>query len=189
VKYQSLSDAELLEKLVHSDREAFHVIYTRYARRLFDLACRKVAPEIAEEIVQDIFVRLWQKPEVSVEHLSAYLFSAVRYGLLNHFRDELIREKFIAHSLQQAPCEYMPDENLTAELQQVVQNAIASLPEKTQVVFHLSRFEGLSHKEIAMQLSLSEKSVEYHISQAIKRLRQSLQPFLQAILLTFYFNS
>lgn len=184
MEYQSLSDEELLKKLAHDDRQAFHVIYTRYARRLFDFACRKVVSEVAEEIVQEIFIRLWQKPDTAINNLSAYLFAAVRYGLLNHFRDELIKEKFVAHSLQQAQYEHFHDENLIEELQQAVQQAIAALPEKTQVVFHLSRFEGLSHKEIARQLSLSEKSVEYHISQAIKQLRQSLRPFLQAILLT-----
>lgn len=181
--YQHLSDEELLKKSAEHDRQAFHVIYTRYARRLFDFACRKVASEVAEEIVQDIFIRLWQKPDTGIDNLSAYLFAAVRYGWLNHFREELIKEKFMTYSLQQAQNECFQDENLIVELQQAVQQAMAVLPEKTQVVFHLSRFEGLPHKEIARQLSLSEKSVEYHISQALKQLRISLRPFLQAVLL------
>lgn len=183
--YQSLSDEELLKLIADKNRQAFQTLYMRYARRLFEFACRKVPAEIAEEIVQDVFVRLWQKPQLcaQVGNTSAYLFAAVRYAWLNHFRQELIKEKFITNSWQQIETQATLYEHAVKEMQEVISKAIATLPEKTQYIFHLSRFEGLSHREIATKLSVSEKTIEYHICQALKCLRESLQPFLVVILL------
>lgn len=187
MNYQTLSDEELLRKSARNDRQAFGVLYSRHARRLFDFACRKVPAEVAEEIVQDIFVRLWQNLQLTdeINNLSAYLLAAVRYAWLNYFRDQIVKEKFIAQNLQKVQIGYAERETIINDLQQAVDQAMAALPEKTRTVFHLSRFEGLPHKEIAHRLSLSEKAVEYHISQALKRLREYLQPFLINALLLF----
>lgn len=183
MNYLQLTDEQLLAKLATDDREAFRVIYNRYAKRIYTFARRKVASDIAEEIVQEIFVHLWQRRNTAIGNLSAYLFTAVRYGILNHFRDELIREKFILQNNRENTPTSEQYEHFLEEIQQSIEKALQNLPEKTQVVFRMSRFEGFSNKEIAEQLNFSEKAVEYHITQALKHLRQSLKPFLQILLL------
>ncbi|MCS6968172.1 MAG: RNA polymerase sigma-70 factor [Cytophagales bacterium] len=185
MKYAQLSDEELLQKLAAHDAKAFEAIYTRYARRLFAVAVRKVALETAQEIVQEVFVRLWQNRTQPVGNLAAYLLAAVRYGLINHFRHEWIKERFSLQNHQQNSQYCQTNECFLNEIMQSVEQALSQLPAKTQLVFRMSRFEGFSNKEIAQQLAISEKAVEYHITQSLKVLRQYLKPFLSVVISLF----
>ncbi|MBL7814765.1 MAG: RNA polymerase sigma-70 factor [Saprospiraceae bacterium] len=180
----SPSDQELLDRLKQDDDEAFRAIYKRYGKKCYGLALQKIRlKEVAEEITQNIFISLWERRHsLSIQNLDIYLSIAIKYQTLNFLDSQLTREKF-ALSL---PPQYSEDsaENTVEntiflkELMSALEKAVSELPEKTQMVYRLSRFDNLSGREIAERIGLSEKSVEYHISQSLRFLRERLKDFL-----------
>lgn len=180
LNYTVFSENQLAELLCQGDRDAFREIYLRYWKKMYQVAERKVPKEIAEEIVQDIFVNLWSKRGVQVANLNYYLFSSVKYAILNYFRKQITENEYVAYKLSvNKEHENTTDYDLLiSELETAVNDALSHLPEKTQAVFRLSRFDYLPHKEIAIQLNISEKAIEYHITQALKVLKMSLKDFL-----------
>lgn len=179
MNYTSLDDTTLTELLNTDEKGAFQEIYKRYWKKLFQVAERKVRREIAEEIIQDIFVNLWNNRKTKINNLKYYLFSSVKYGILNQLKKEVSENnfaKYALYSLQETDnsTEYTL---LLNELSEALETGLSQLPEKTQQVFRLSRFELFSTKEIAERLDLSEKAIEYHITQALKNLRQYLKDY------------
>lgn len=146
------------------------------------MAARKVRGDIAEEIVQDIFVQLWRnRAQLDIDHLDAYLHRAVRFGVLRHYRKEGVAQRYLDHAMPFPTETTLSDAEYALQVEELnarVQDILATLPDKTQTVFHLSRQEGLPVREIAAQLSLSEKAIEYHITQALRALRTQLEPFV-----------
>jgi RNA polymerase sigma-70 factor (family 1) len=169
-------DSDLIARLQADGRDAFQEIYKRYWKDLYAVAARKVRSDIAEEIVQDVFVNLWKNRERPIENLKYYLFSAVKYGILNHIKAETVSERYLDFvKIQPQSVDTTAEQNLhLADLNRQIEVVLASLPNKTQTVFSMSRFDYLPVKEIAAQLSLSDKAVEYHLTQALKALRIAL---------------
>ena len=95
------SDEALLKLLRQDGLEAFEEIYRRYWKRLYSMSYKRVqSREISEELVQDIFTSLWVgKDKTSIENLSAYLFSAVKYKVINHLAKELSRKSYAEQQL------------------------------------------------------------------------------------------
>lgn len=180
--YRLLSD-EILTKLLKADDEtAFKEIYTRYWKELFNAAyCRLNSKETAKEIVQNLFLYIWEKrASLSITNLSNYLKTAVKNRIINHIESSLVQKKYQQHlretfSSQSAETEATVQYN---ELYLAFEKALQQLPAKTRAVFTMSRFEHLSIKEIAQQLNISEKAVEYHITSSLKALRINLKDFL-----------
>jgi len=181
--YQLLTDEILLKLLKASDEEAFKEIYLRYWRPLFMTAYNKVhVKEVAEELVQNIFLGLWEKRFTSnIEHLNAYLNTAVKYQVLNYIKSCIIKERY-SHVVVKGRADMMEEDSdstlIMHELSSAINNAINQLPEKSRVIFRLSRLENRSIKEIAQLLSVSEKVVEYHITKSLKTLRVELKDFI-----------
>jgi RNA polymerase sigma-70 factor (family 1) len=169
-------DSNLTTRLHADESDAFQEIYRRYWKNLYAVTVRKVRSDIAEEIVQDVFVNLWKNREKPIDNLKHYLFSAVKYGVLNHIKAEAVSERYLDFAkIQPQPVDTATEQNLyLADLNRQIEVVLASLPDKTKTVFSMSRFEYLPVKEIAAQLSLSEKAVEYHLTQALKALRVAL---------------
>ncbi len=180
---------ELLIKLLRDNRQeekAFAEIYERYWQKLTSLAIFKTnSKEVAAEIVQEIFIKLWEKRHSTIiTHLESYLFTALKYQIISHLRT-VISNRNITDIY--AEPQVTSQENLTAEaLKLAIENAIAELPTKTQKVFRMSRFDEKSYKEISSELDISEKSVEYHITQTLKILRKQLKDFLVLIFIFKY---
>lgn len=187
MNFSTVSDQMLITLIATDDNElAFREIYERYWKRLFSLATFKTnSVEIAEEIVQELFVRLWERRKIStIIHLESYLFTALKYQLISHLRQMIAQRNMVEPSGIEASTD--TEDFLTAEtIQTAIETGIHQLPEKTRAVFRLSRFEEQSHKEIAFALDLSEKSVEYHITQALKFLRIYLKDYLLVSLFWF----
>jgi RNA polymerase sigma-70 factor (family 1) len=180
--YELLADEQLLKLLKSNEEAAFKQIYSRHWKRLFIVAVKKVrVKEIAEELVQNIFVGLWHKrKESEVKNLHAYLLCAIKYQIINYIHSCISKEKHLRHALLSAKLEDNTCENvlLIHELSAAIDGAILQLPQKTQQVFRLSRFENHSIKEISAQMNISEKAVEYHITQSLKLMRLHLKDFL-----------
>lgn len=180
--YQSLTDEILLKLLKASDEEAYKEIYLRHWRPLFMNAYKKThIKEVAEELVQNIFLGLWEKRSTAnIIQLSAYLNTAVKYQVLNYIKACIIKERY-AHVSKSRTDVVEEDSDSTLimhELSAAINNAINQLPEKSRVIFQLSRFENRSIKEIAELLSVSEKVVEYHITKSLRAMRLELKDFI-----------
>lgn len=179
---EQAQDEFLIKCLRQEDAKAFKEIYRRYWRRCYGLAFQKTSDKAtAQDITQKIFVSLWERRHtLQIERLEPYLLAAVRYQVLKIIELRLSKEKFIQNIPPQYPHENMVENNIfLRDLMQALEKALLQLPEKTQEIYRLSRFEHLGGKDIALRLHVSEKTVEYHISQALKYLREQLKPFLE----------
>ncbi|MBC7922503.1 MAG: RNA polymerase sigma-70 factor [Ferruginibacter sp.] len=175
-------DAQLAARLKAGDRDAFVVIYQRYWEKLYAFAyARLQSKEAAEDIVQDIFIRLWShRAERNIENLNAYLSASLKYEVLDHFRSQSVHRKHdrnLAESLGRS-IDHTQDILGFDELYRELQKGLEHLPEKCRLVFEMSRNQGLPTKEISRQLDITPKTVEFHISKALKILRLKLKDFL-----------
>jgi RNA polymerase sigma-70 factor (family 1) len=187
--YKTYQDEQLLPLLKDSDDAAFTEIYRRYWDRLYVVAMHRLADmDEARELVQDIFFHLWKRRH-SLElqySLNTYLSVAVKYEVLGRLaareRSQRYR-KYISRIWQEAT----PDtENQVQfnELREQLAVLVNALPEKCRIVFQLSRDQGYSQKKIAAELGIAEKTVEAHLSAALRKLRAGLHHFF--MLLVFF---
>jgi RNA polymerase sigma factor, sigma-70 family/RNA polymerase sigma-70 factor, Bacteroides expansion family 1 len=174
-------DKILLCALCKSDNKAFDTLFRKYYKSLCAYAYRFVDLTDAEEIVQDILLWLWENREnFSIQSsLSSYLFRAVYYRCLS-----CIEQKDIKHRIetlywgkqpQESPSDM--DDLQVNELIHRIRQAIEKLPESYRKAFVLHRFKDSSYKEIALQLNVSPKTVDYRIQQALKLLREDLKNY------------
>lgn len=174
------ADQLLFEQIKNGDRKAFEAVFRAWYPFLCNYATQLLKePSAAEEIVQELFVNLWEKKEdINIDtSLKSYLFRAVKNRCLNYVRHSKIKEEYF-RIMQSEQNNYSEDYDSQAELMQKIEESIASLPEKRKEIFRLSRQEGLKYREIANRLNLSIKTVETQMGLAIKSLRENLKDFL-----------
>lgn len=176
----SYSDSVLISRLKEGDKEAFEVIFNEYSTKLYFFALSYLhIEEEAEEIVQNVFVSLWEHRSFldELRSLKSYLYKATVNCVYNYFKHEAIRRKHLAYVLRQDAAEddssekNMDLDDLTKNLESLV----ARLPQMQQKIFKMSRWDGLSHGEIAQQLGLSVRSVENHIYRSLKFFKENLK--------------
>jgi len=181
--YNSLDDKEIISMLQFNDEHAFAEIYSRYWKKLFSIAANKLHDlNEAEEIVQDIFVSLWNRRDSLdvIGTLSAYLAVSVKYRVIKVLDKRNNQQKYINYSqntfslTDDSTQQWLEFEELKHQLAEYV----ADLPEKCRMVYQFSRESGFSHKKIAFEMGISEKTVEAHLSKAIKTLRTRLGQLL-----------
>ena len=173
-------DVELIDRMRLGDDIALKLIYKKYWNQLFSSAYHILKDQQAcEDIIQDIFINLWNKREqieINVS-LKSYLFASTRYEVYRQIRFGSVREDIFKHIHErlQASSEYGNIEH--CELLSQINSIVDKLSEKCKVVYKLSREEQFSHKEIASQLDISTKTVENHLNKALRQLRISLGLF------------
>ncbi len=169
-------EQEWLQALQEGSHAALEAIFDTYYKYLVVSTYKLIQDDDrAKDLVQDVFFTLWTKREELVIHgsLKAYL----RRAVVNRAIDEIRKNKRLVWdegdvANQQVSVSPSADQLLDAQdLQQTINSAIQQLPEKCRVVFGLSRFENLSHKEIAEQLGISTKTIENQITKALKIIR------------------
>lgn len=193
-KYSSAewTDEVLLDLIrENDDHSAFAELYDRYWDKIFILAANALnSPEEAEECVQDIFCSLWnRRGSLRIQYtLYTYLAVAVKYRVIN-ILDKAYRKRFQTVELQEAHDLAINAEMpiLEKELLASLENAINQLPEKCRIVFKMSREEGKTHKQIAEELNISEKTVNNHLTKAIKDLSNTLSASGTAFIICAYF--
>jgi RNA polymerase sigma factor (sigma-70 family) len=193
MEYHLLSDELLVRLMRVDDTEAFNEVYKRYWKPLFESARYKTkSDEIAEELLQNLFLNLWEKRAVQqIEKLGPYLFTVLKYQIVDHFRGVFLAEKY-ADFAQSRPEGFEHEADVAVNIQEIVsifEEVLQQLPEKTSRVFHMSRLEHKTTREISAALDLPERTVEYHITQSLKQLRQQLRDFLPSIFLIWLSNS
>lgn len=175
--YSLTSEAELVSRLQSGDEGAFTEIYNRYWERLLAIGYYHTQnKQAAEDVVHEIMMSLWmRRNQLQIQSLNAYLGTAVKFAVFK----SIVREKKLQHLLQEKEqAEFFTniEQELDARfLEDYLKGVVEQLPEKSRLVFHYSRNEELSVKAIARKLDLSPKAVEYHITKALKTLRESFK--------------
>jgi RNA polymerase sigma-70 factor (family 1) len=181
-EYNKLSEKELVDYLKQDKLSAFKEIYERYWKPLYGAAYKRLkSKELAEEIVQELFTTLWIKRHTLniSAGVAGYLYNAVTHQVIDHYRKELVREKYkqafrVIHNDMDNSTE---EAIMLKELTETIESEISLLPDKCRSVYELSRKEHKSNKEIAIVLGISEKTVENHLTKALKRLQLGLNNY------------
>lgn len=175
----------LLERISNNDQKAFSILFQMFYKRLLNFAYQYVrTKEIAEEIVSDVFIKLWNKrAEITkVEKPEAYLFISVKNGSLNYL------EKFSLLQVCQLPegsgSELVNTDNPQKELEWKellfkMDEAVSTLPVECQRIFRLSKEEGFKAKEVAEILNISPRTVETQLYRAVRKIDDILSSYLQ----------
>jgi len=171
----------LFERIKKSDEKAFEIIFHKYYGHLCLFATRIINDDAAaEEIVQDFFVKLWEKREqLFIEtSIKNYFFRSVKNLCLNFIQHNKTKLRYAQIVISEVENQFTDDYNYPEpELTVKIEESINSLPEKRREIFRLSRQEGLKYHEIAQKLNISIKTVETHMSLAIKSLRDKLKNY------------
>lgn len=168
-----------IKDLLKSDPEsAFRVLFETYFSYLCTVVYRMIPDKsLAEDLVQDVFYDMWRKKDKLMINTSykAYLRRASINRTLNHIRDKKIKfeEESEAESLKSHEIDIVQKLNVD-DLQNRINEAIGTLPDRCRIIFSLSRYEELSYKEIAENLGISVKTVENQMSKALRILRKHI---------------
>ncbi|MFB9076143.1 RNA polymerase sigma-70 factor [Flavobacterium procerum] len=188
-----ITDDEILQRLRAGDKKALTILYDSHWKPLFASSYLLLKDrELCEEIMQDVFIDLWnRRSDLQIKiSFKSYLYACVRYKVFAEFRKDK-PERIELYDDINARFQYATPETrmIHEELEHHINLIVESLPEKCQLVFKLSRNELLSHKEIAEQLGISTKTVENHITNALRVLRDSLGNVLSVeVILHFIMN-
>ena len=172
-------EKEALEQLIRGDQDAFTCLYQGYVGRVYHFALTLVkSEEAAENITQEVFIKLWETRERidSENSFSGYLYTIARNITFNQHRkqvNERVYLDYLSHVFPVSEKKTEQDMELL-ELQQNIDRCIDGLRPQRKKVFELSRFQGLSHKEISAQLGIAEKTIATHIRLALQDLRKLL---------------
>ncbi|WP_235964422.1 RNA polymerase sigma-70 factor [Pedobacter gandavensis] len=160
------------------NRQTFETIYNMYWDKVYAVCYNNIRDiESAKEMVQDIFKSLWERrAELELEHVSNYLIRSAKFKTFEYIRNKVSREKHIC--LKYQDCSH--SSNCTEEhinynnLKESVNLLVDTLPCQCKKVYRMSREQGMSNKEIAVALLISERAVEYHITKSLAALRTRL---------------
>lgn len=185
----AIEDERLLALLREGDKEAFSAIFHKYYKPLCVYAYQFVSLEDVEEIVQDLMLWLWQNRESLFirSSLRSYLYRAIRLRCLTRIEQNVAKRRMESIYRERIKDNQViqPEECQTEELLKRINEAVDRLPEKFKEAFVLHRFKDCSYKEIAQQLNISPKTVDYRIQQALKILKEDFKDYFPVLLLVF----
>ena len=180
-------EKELIIRIIESDGNAFEKIYYLYVERVYYFALRYLKnPDDAEEIVQEVFTKIWESrnnidPELS---FSGYLLTTTKNTIFNDNRKKVNHQAYCKYVILylQKHRHNVEDEIIYNDLMALLKETVSNLPPKRQEIFKLSRFQGKSYKEISEILGISEKTIETHMRLALRDIKNVFEPALNKIL-------
>jgi RNA polymerase sigma-70 factor (ECF subfamily) len=180
---KDLPDADLLVMVNNDVMEAFEELYNRHWQKLYSFAFKRVrSRESAEEIVQEFLTNLWanRKSIYIATSFEGYIYTAIRNLIFNYFAKEARYNNYqqFVQLFNQGIDNSTEETVYINDLNHNLQKELGFLPSKCRSVFELSRKENKTNKEIALELGISEKTVESHLTKAIKRLRLGLNALM-----------
>ncbi len=170
---------DLVGRLKNNDKEAFNLLFYMYAEKIFKFSLTFFNAEAeAEEIVQDVFLKIWLKRTTisNPSTFNAYIYTIAKNLIFNNLKKNIYKKKYESYLYSNYKAHQNDTENevLYEETKKRIDSALRQLPKKRKEVFLLSRREGLKNKEIAEKLSISIKTVETHMSLSLKYLKEVL---------------
>lgn len=183
---------QLFAAIRKGDEAAFKKLFYTLYDQLYRQAYRYVGDaQVAEEVVQDIFVNLWKNRQKIILHtsLEAYLSVSTRNHSLNYLKSRYAQQRASTQEVSETDLFEAPEtEDLPREeLRKILESAIQSLPEKCRIIFSLSRDHGLTYQEIADELGITKETVKTQIKIALQKLRQQLRGHWELCLLLLLF--
>ncbi len=194
---QSYSDytvQELYQLVASGDERAFNIVYERYWRKLFRFLYNMTkSREVAEELLVDVFLKLWIGRELvpEIQNMDGFLYKVAYHKALDFLKltaRETALQKVIAQQMSAGFAESADQHLVDAEYQHIIQRAIQQLSPQRKLVFTLSREQGMTHEQIARQLNLSSQTVKRTMSDALESIRGFLKdhPEAKSLLWTFF---
>jgi RNA polymerase sigma-70 factor (family 1) len=176
----NISDNLLVTRIRHNDKDAFKSLYNRYNKKIYFFSLKYLKNNAeAEELVQSVFINVWENRESLDATLSVknYIYKAAVNYIYNYLKKKAIHARFIESEINKGEIH----SNLTYEqvffhdLERSINSIVETLPSQQQKIFLLSRSEGLTHKEIAGKLDISERTVENQMYRALKKIKSILK--------------
>ena len=168
----------LLVEIAAGNEFAFRKLFDLYKRRFYSVALKMTrSDEVAEDIVQDVFMTIWKKREslLGVDNLSSYFFTVVYRRVYHHYRKVALERKLLQVVSPVKESINTTEETILAnECHDLISRAVAKLPPQQKLVFKLSKQEGMSREDVARQLEISPNTVKNHLADALKFIRTFL---------------
>ena len=193
-KFKELTDDELIQLINVSNEKAFNEIYDRYWSKLLAQATYDLKnSDEAAECIQDVFVKLWHnRNNINLNYkLSTYLYRAVKNQTINTLEKRYAIRANVSRLIDIAD-NFAPSADtslIEKELLSALESAIDTLPEKCAKVYRLSRIEHKANREISAQLEISEKTVEAHITRALKHISNAVIGSSLTLVILFFLHN
>ncbi|MDR2282998.1 MAG: RNA polymerase sigma-70 factor [Sphingobacterium sp.] len=174
--YSNVSDKELFGLLIQGNESAFSEMYDRYKEALYFHATRSLSDhDEARDMVQEVFASLWAKREALhvPDSVDAYLYGAIRNRILNYIAHQKVVDRYIGSidTFLNFTTNTTDHTIRHKDLESLLLREIERLPKKMKIVFEMSRKQGMTYKQIAEELNISDQSVKKQMQRAIKILR------------------
>ncbi len=181
--YSNKAEKILVKEIKEGDHDSFRQIYHKYSEKVYLFAVRYISKTgDAEEIVQEVFSRIWQYRDNLDENRSfnGYLLTITKNIIFNENRKKVNFDIYAQYVLNYVQENSNQTENqiIYENVKNIINKEIDNFPPKRRQIFDLSRNEGLSHNEIAQKLSISRKTVEAHLRLALSRLKKVISSVL-----------
>jgi RNA polymerase sigma-70 factor (ECF subfamily) len=197
--FHSMEEKYLIQRLHEGKEDAFERVFRMYFVKLCLYAEHYVRDKhAAEDIVEDFFYLFWINSNQIIINtsLDGYIYTSIHNRCLKYLRQEKIKQKhleeghyiFTDKEILETASEDYPDTNLVSgELEDIIAEAINSLPEQCRKIFSMSRFDGLSYNEISVNLGISVNTVKTQMARALQKMRVKLKDYLVILALLVAF--
>jgi RNA polymerase sigma-70 factor (ECF subfamily) len=181
IEYALYTLEELLQHIKEDDRRAFDQLYSKIWKELFVKAYSKLKDEdLAKDIVQEIFIDLWNKRKLrEIENVRSYLLQAVKFKVLDEFRKNrynFVEIDLFVEKIKESDC--ADSQIISKEFFSTIKDWTNVLPHKRKEIFRLKYIEGLSNKEIAVKLNISQKTVQNQVLNSSPEFKKILRQAL-----------
>ncbi len=190
--FENISDPELALRISGGQKSAYQELFERYAPRIYKFSFSYLKSKAdSEELVQEVFLKIWEKREMldHSKNIKSFIFKIAVNTIYDFIRRKNIENAF--SDFTKANTELVSDDTwqsvIFEDMKQNLQNLVEQLPVQQQKIFHLSKIEGLSNKEIAVKLNLSKRTVENHLYRTISYLKEQFKNESIMAILFFYF--
>jgi RNA polymerase sigma-70 factor (ECF subfamily) len=191
--YSEYTISELYSLIATGDERAFNIVYERHWRKLFRFLYRMTkSREVAEELLVDVFLKLWIGRELvpEIQNMDSFLYKVAYHKALDFLKltaRKATLQKVVARQMADISAEEADQHLLAKEYQQIIEQAIRRLSPQRKLVFTLSREQGMTHEQIARQLNLSPKTVKRTMSDALESIRTFFKDHHPEIMSSLWF--